>query len=318
MKIVVLDGYGLNPGDLSWEELKALGEVTVYDRTAAEDILSRSQGAEILLTNKTPLTRETLQSLPALRFVCVLATGYNVVDIEAAQSLGITVSNIPAYSTPSVAQHVFALLLTITNRVEHYTRQIQEEGRWTTSADFCYWDTPLTELQGKRFGIFGLGRIGQQTALIAQALGMEVVALTSKSQEQLPADIHKVTEEEFLSTCDVITLHCPLTPETHEYINKDRLQRMKPTTILINTSRGPVVDQQAVADALEAGRLGAFAADVLCVEPPTADNPLLHSPRTYLTPHIAWATKEARERLMAIAVGNVAAYQKGEPRNVVS
>lgn len=318
MKIVVLDGYGLNPGDLSWEELKALGEVTVYDRTAAEDILSRSQGAEILLTNKTPLTRETLQSLPALRFVCVLATGYNVVDIEAAQSLGITVSNIPAYSTPSVAQQVFALLLAITNRVEHYTRQIQEEGRWTTCADFCYWDTPLTELHGKRFGILGMGRIGQQTALIAQALGMEVVALTSKSQEQLPTGVRKVTEDEFLSTCDVITLHCPLTPETHEYINKDRLQRMKTTAILINTSRGPVVDQQAVSDALVAGKLGAFAADVLCVEPPTADNPLLHSPRTYLTPHIAWATREARERLMAIAVGNVAAYQKGEPRNVVS
>lgn len=319
MKLVILDGYTLNPGDLSWEGIRALAdEVVIHDRTAPDQVLERARGAEILLTNKVVLSDETIQALcPTLRYIGVLATGYNVVDISAAHRLGITVTNIPAYSTASVAQMVFALLLTITNRPEHYAQQICHEGRWTASPDFCYWDTHLMELAGKQMGIVGLGRTGSAVANIALAMGMRVVAYTSRPQEQLPHGIQRGTMDQVLGTSDVISLHCPLTEDTHHLICRERLALMQPGTILINTSRGPVVDEQAVAEALQEGRLGAFAADVLSVEPARQDNPLLSAPHVFLTPHIAWATIEARTRLMHICEGNIRAYLHGTPQNTI-
>lgn len=318
MKIVILDGYALNPGDLSWTTMESLGEVVLYDRTSPEDIISRCQGAEIVLTNKVPFQAGTLAQLPDLKMIGVMATGYNIIDCEAARQHGITVCNIPAYSTASVAQTVFALLLAATNSVEHYTQQITREGRWTSNPDFCYWDTPLQELAGKTFGIVGLGRIGLSVATIAQAFGMRVVALTSKSQDEIPIYINKVSEEELLTQCDVLSLHCPLTPSTQDFVNAQRLAQMKSSAIIINTSRGPVVNEQAVADALQADKLGAFCADVLCQEPASASNPLLRAPRVFLTPHIAWATLQARTRLMDILNENVRAFIAGTPQNVVS
>lgn len=318
MKIVILDGYALNPGDLSWSRMESLGEVVLYDRTDKSDIVKRCQGAEIVLTNKVPFSADTLGQLPDLKMIGVMATGYNIIDCEAAKSHGVIVCNIPAYSTDSVAQQVFALLLAATNSIEHYTRQITEEGRWTSNPDFCYWDTPLQELSGKTFGIVGLGRIGMSVANIAQAFGMKVIALTSKSQEQLPIYIYKVNEDELLKECDVLSLHCPLTPQTQEFINAERLSLMKKTAIIINTSRGPVVNEQAVSDALKAGKLGAFCADVLCQEPAAADSPLLKAPHVFLTPHIAWATYQARTRLMEILTENVRSFIAGTPQNIVN
>lgn len=318
MKIVILDGYALNPGDLSWEGINALGEVEYYDRTASEDIVSRCEDAEIVLTNKVPFSAETLSQLPMLKMIGVMATGYNIIDCASAKKQGITVCNIPAYSTASVAQTVFALLLSATNSVEHYTHQITHEQRWTSNPDFCYWDTPLQELAGKTMGIISLGRIGMAVANIAQAFGMKVVALTSKRQEELPSYILKEGEAELLAQSDVISLHCPLTPETQNFINATRIAKMKSSAIIINTSRGPVVNEQDVADALTSGRLGAFCADVLCVEPASADCPLLKAPRVYLTPHIAWATLQARTRLMSILTENVRSFIQGKAQNVVN
>lgn len=318
MKIVILDGYALNPGDLSWSDMEALGDVTLYERTRPEDIVTRSQGAEIVLTNKVPFNSETLRQLPDLKMIGVMATGFNIIDCEAAKEQGITVCNIPAYSTSSVAQTVFALLLSATNSVEHYTRQITTEGRWTSNPDFCYWDTSLMELADKTFGIVGLGRIGQSVAKIALAFGMKVVALTSKSQIELPEYIKKVDEEGLLRESDVLSLHCPLTPSTQNFINATRLAKMKPSAIIINTSRGPVVNEADVAEALKGDKLAAFCADVLCQEPAAADNPLLQAPRVFLTPHIAWATFEARTRLMNILCNNVRAFIGGHPQNVVN
>lgn len=318
MKIVILDGYALNPGDLSWSTMESLGEVVYYDRTSTEDIIPRCQGAEIVLTNKVPFSASTLSQLPNLKMIGVMATGYNIIDCQAARQQGIVVCNIPAYSTASVAQTVFSLLLAATNSVEHYTQQITQQGRWTNNPDFCYWDTPLQEIAGKTFGIVGLGRIGLSVANIAQAFGMKVIALTSKEQTQLPLYINKVREEELLAQSDVLSLHCPLTPDTQEFINAVRLAQMKPTAIIINTSRGPVVSEEAVADALKANKLGAFCADVLCQEPAVAGNPLLSAPRVFLTPHIAWATSEARTRLMDILNENVRAFISGQPQNVVN
>ena len=317
MKIVVLDGYALNPGDLSWSELEQAGQLTVYDRTAPEDVVPRADGADIILTNKTVITAGHIGQLHELKYIGVLATGYNVVDTAAARNRGIPVCNIPAYSTASVAQMAFALLLTITNRVEHYTEQ-NREGRWNRNPDFCYWDTPLMELSGKRMGIVGLGHTGMATARIAQAFGMEVCALTSKSQEHLEPDLHKIDRDTLLRTCDVISLHCPLTPDTHEFINRNTLALMKPTAILINTGRGPLVNEQDVADALNEGRIAAYGADVLSVEPALAGNPLLTARNAFLTPHIAWATREARERLMRICAENIRSFQNGTPQNVVN
>ena len=316
MKIVILDGYTANPGDMSWKELEALGELTVYDRTKAEETVARAAEAEIVLTNKVIINREVISQLPQLKYIGVLATGYNVVDIEAAHARGIVVTNVPAYSTESVAQMVFAHLLTVTNRTEYYAQE-NRNGRWTENPDFCYWDFPHHELAGKTFGIIGLGNIGMRVATIANAFGMCVWAYTSKQESQLPGFIEKKTLTELISECDVLSLHCPLTDSTRHLINRETLRQMKPTAILINTGRGPLVDDQAVADALAEGRLAAFCADVLTEEPPKSDNPLLKQPNAYITPHIAWASIEARERLIQVATNNVRSFLNGQPQNMV-
>ena len=317
MKIVVLDGYGLNPGDLSWSAWEALGEIKVYDRTSPSELLERSAGAEVLVTNKTLITANDMVSLPELKYIGVLATGYNVVDIDAAKARGIVVTNIPAYSTSSVAQMVFAHVLNITQRVGYYANE-NTQGRWTNNADFCYWDTNLVELDGKKMGIVGYGNIGKATARIALAFGMEVLAYTSKEQKDLPQGIKKVTLDELFTESDVVSLHCPLTPETKELVNADRLKTMKPSAILINTGRGPLVNEQDLADALNEGRIAGAGLDVLSVEPSVANNPLLSAKNCFITPHIAWATKEARTRLMDIAINNLRSYQEGNIINNVA
>lgn len=314
MKIVILDGYTANPGDLSWRELEKMGDVTVYERTSPEETVVRAADAEVVLTNKVMMTREVMEQLPQLKYIGVLATGYNVVDIQAAHERGIVVTNVPAYSTESVVQMVFAHLLTVTNRTEHYAQQ-NREGKWSRSKDFCYCDTTLTEMAGKTFGIVGLGNIGMRVAQIALAFGMKVKALSSK--EVLPEGIEKVTLDELLATSDVLSLHCPLTDSTRHLINKESIQKMKSSAILINTGRGPLVDDDAVANALAEGRLYAFCADVMTVEPPAADNPLLKQPNAYITPHIAWASTEARVRLIQIATENVGCFINGKPQNMV-
>ena len=317
MKIVILDGNTANPGDLSWEVLENIGELTVYDRTKPEETILRAKDADIVLTNKVCLGKQEMVQLPKLRYIGVLATGYNVIDLKVASEQGIVVTNVPAYSTESVAQMVFAHLLTVTNRVEHYAIK-NRVGEWPASPDFCYWDTQLTELAGKTFGIVGLGNIGRRVAAIAQAFGMKVVAYTSKHADELPVAIGKRTMDELLTESDVVSLHCPLTPDTHHLINSQSLLRMKPTAILVNTGRGPLVNDQDVADALREKRLSAFCADVLTEEPPRADNPLLQCENAFITPHIAWATKEARSRLIDVAVNNVMAFVEGKPMNVVN
>lgn len=317
MKIVILDGYTANPGDLSWGSLKELGEVTVYERTRREEIAGRAADADIVLTNKVVMDREMMALLPRLKYIGVLATGYNVVDIEAAREKDIIVTNVPAYSTESVAQTVFAHLLTVTNRTEHYAQQ-NRLGRWAENRDFCYWDTELTELAGKTMGIVGLGHIGRRVAEIALAFGMQVKAMTSKKAEELPAGIQKTELQSLLATSDVVSLHCPLTEGTRHLIHRETLRLMKPSAILINTGRGPLVDDEALAEALNEGQLRAYCADVVTEEPPKADHPLLHAPNAFITPHIAWATVEARKRLLQTAIGNVEAFVNGHPVNVVS
>ncbi len=317
MNIVILDGYTANPGDLSWGSLKELGEVTVYERTRREEIAGRAADADIVLTNKVVMDREMMALLPRLKYIGVLATGYNVVDIEAARERDIIVTNVPAYSTESVAQTVFAHLLTVTNRTEHYAQQ-NRLGRWAENRDFCYWDTELTELAGKTMGIVGLGHIGRRVAEIALAFGMQVKAMTSKKAEELPAGIQKAELQSLLASADVVSLHCPLTEGTKHLIHRETLRLMKPSAILINTGRGPLVDDEALAEALNEGRLRAYCADVVTEEPPKADHPLLHAPNAFITPHIAWATVEARKRLLQTAIGNVEAFVNGHPVNVVS
>lgn len=317
MKIVVLDGYAANPGDLSWDELKSLGECIVYDRTAPSEVTERAAGADILLTNKVVLNADTIAALPHLKYIGVLATGYNVVDIAAAKERGIVVTNIPAYSTPSVAQMVFAHILNIAQQVQHYTDEVRK-GRWSSNPDFCFWDTPLIELRGKKIGIIGLGQTGYNTARIAIGFGMEVHAYTSKSTFQLPPEIRKTELDELFANCDIISLHCPLTDSTREMVNAERLRLMKPTAILINTGRGPLINEQDLANALNNGTIYAAGVDVLSQEPPRADNPLLSARNCYITPHIAWASTAARERLMQIMLENIKAYQDGKPVNVVN
>lgn len=316
MKIVILDGYGANPGDLSWSELEKVVDVTVYERTKPEETVARAIDAEIVLTNKVVFGRQELEQLPQLKYIGVLATGYNVVDIETAHKRGIIVTNVPAYSTESVAQMVFAHLLTVTNRTEHYAQQ-NRNGRWSSNLDFCYWDTNLTELTSKTIGIVGLGNIGQRVAQIALAFGMKVKALTSKSADQLPNGIEKANLNTLLATSDIVSLHCPLTDTTRHLINAETIQLMKPSAILINTGRGPLVNDADIAEALSTNRLSAYCADVLTEEPPKADNPLLHQPNAYITPHIAWATREARIRLLHTAIENVKAFVRHCPQNVV-
>lgn len=317
MKIVELDSYAANPGDLSWDGLKALGDLTLYEYSRPEEVVARAKDADAILINKVNITDEILAQLPKLKYIGVLATGFNVVDIAAAKRRGIVVTNIPAYSTNSVVQMVFAHLLNVTNQVAHYADE-NRKGRWSKNRDFCYWDTPLVELAGKSIGIVGLGHIGSRVAQLAHDFGMDVSALTSKNSTDLPEYIRKTTLEGLLSSCDVVTLHCPLTADNKGMINAERLQLMHPWAILINTGRGPLVDEKAVADALEAGTLGAYCADVMVEEPPRADNPLLRQPHAYITPHIAWATKEARQRLLDICVANLKAFEDGKPVNVVN
>lgn len=316
MNIVELDAYAANPGDLSWEPLKDLGNLTIYPRTKAEEVIERAKDADIILINKVKITDEVMAQLPRLKYIGVLATGYNVVDIDAAHRRNITVTNIPAYSTESVAQMTFAHILNITNQVGHYADQ-SRAGRWSSNPDFCYWDTPLPELAGKTIGIIGLGHIGQRVATIALDFGMDVFALTSKEASSLPTGIQKTTLDGLLSIADILTLHCPLTKDNYHMINAERIQLMKRGAILINTGRGPLVDEKAVAEALASGHLLGYGADVMSDEPPRKDNPLLSQPHAYLTPHIAWATKEARQRLMQICVDNVKAFINGKPQNIV-
>ncbi len=317
MKIVVLDGYAANPGDLNWDELKALGECTIYDRTAPGEVLKRSADAEVILTNKTIITAEHIAALPALKYIGVLATGYNIVDIGAAKEHNIIVTNIPAYSTASVAQMVFAHLLNITSQVQHHSEEVHK-GRWTQSKDFCFWDTPLIELQGKKLGIVGLGHTGMATARIAFGFEMEICAYTSKSPLQLPHGIKKMELDELFAKCDIVSLHCPLTDATREMVNARRLALMKPTAIIINTGRGQLVNEQDLADALNCGKIYAAGIDVLSQEPPLAANPLLNARNCYITPHIAWASTAARQRLMGIMLNNIRAYLEGKPINNVA
>lgn len=317
MKIVILDGFGANPGDLSWDSLRALGEVVVYDRTAPDEVIERSEQAEALITNKVVIDSATMSRLPLLRYIGVLATGYNVVDLEAASQRGIVVTNIPAYSSQSVAQMTFAHILNITNRVGDYARQ-NRAGRWAESIDFCYWDSPFHELAGLTLGIVGLGHIGMLVAEIGMNFGMDVFAVTSKNSSDLPQGIQKTTLDGLFAVADVLSLHCPLTEKTRGMINKDTIARMKPGAIIINTGRGPLVDEQDVADALEEGHLAGYGADVLTQEPPSENCPLLRAPNAFITPHIAWATVEARQRLLAAAAENLCAFINGQPQNVVN
>lgn len=318
MQIVVLDGYTLNPGDLSWEALHRLGKVTVYDRTPAENLLGRVGDAEVVLTNKTPLRKEILEQLPGLKYIGVLATGYDVVDVRAAAERGIVVTNVPSYGTDSVAQFVFALILEIAHRTGLHSDSVHR-GDWGAQPDFCYWRSPLMELTGKTLGVVGLGRIGQRTAELAAAFGMQVKAYSRRWAERPPEPgITWCSLEELLQTADVVSLHCPLTDETRGLIDRERLARMKPGAYLINTSRGALVVEEDLAEALRSGRLSGAALDVLSQEPPTAGSPLLGVPNCILTPHIAWATVEARSRLLDQAVTNVERFLAGSPIHVVS
>ncbi len=318
MKIVVLDGYTLNPGDLSWDELKKLGDLTVYDRTPDDGIIKRSAGADILFTNKIALGEDEFQKLPGLKYVGVLATGYNVVDIEAAKKQGIVVTNIPAYGTDSVAQMTFALILELCQHVQRHSDSVMS-GKWAESVDFCYWDYPLIELAGKTMGIVGFGSIGQKVGDIATAFGMNILGFDKHMTDQSKRKNFRWAEiTEVLSESDIVTLHSPLTAETKGLINKDSLNKMKRSAFLINTSRGPVVVENDLTEALNTGIIAGAGLDVLSVEPPSSDNPLFKAKNCIITPHISWATREARERLMKIAVENLKAFLEGKTINRVN
>lgn len=318
-KIVVLDGHTLNPGDLSWEGLKHLGPLTVYDRTADGQIVERAAGADAVFTNKTRLTAHTLARLPGLRYIGVLATGYNVVDVEAAARLGIAVTNIPTYGTAAVAQFTFALLLEACHHVGHHAAEVRR-GRWTESPDFCFWDFPLVELMDKTMGIIGFGRIGQATARIAMALGINVLAYDSHQDKTLesPRCRYASSLDELLASSDVVSLHCPLTESTRGLINRETLGKCKRGAMLLNTSRGPLAVEEDVVEALDSGRLSCYAADVASIEPPPAATPLTRHPNAIITPHIAWASRESRERLMGIAVDNLKSFLAGSAKHMVN
>ncbi|MGH9662153.1 MAG: D-2-hydroxyacid dehydrogenase [Bryobacteraceae bacterium] len=318
MRIVVLDGYCLNPGDLEWDCIARLARVEVHDRTPAAMVVERTAGAELVLTNKTALPAAVLGALPALKYIGVLATGYNIVDVAAARELGITVTNIPTYGTASVAQFAFALLLELCHQVRRHSDAVRD-GEWSRSPDWSFWKSPLVELAGKTMGVVGFGRIGRQTARIADAMGMKVIAADAV-QVNPPAyeDFRWAATEELLALSDVVSLHCPLFPATQGLIDARRLGLMKPGAFLLNTSRGPLVVDRDLADALNAGRIAGAGVDVLSVEPPADSNPLLRARNCIVTPHIAWATREARSRLMETAAGNVEAFLAGQAVNVVS
>jgi len=317
MNIVVLDGYTLNPGDLTWKDLESLGRCKVYDRSLPKEVAPRAKDAEIVLTNKTVLSSEVIKQLPKLKYIGVLATGYNMVDIEAAHDLGIPVTNVPAYGTQSVAQMVFAHLLNLTQHVAHHAETVRS-GRWTSNPDFCYWDMPLIELTGLTIGIIGFGRIGQATAKLALTFGMKVIAYDIVTPSSVPEGCQFVELDDIFRLSDVISLHCPLTPQTKKIINKKRLELMKKTAYLVNTSRGPLVDEQALAQALNNERIAGAGLDVLSEEPPNENTPLLKAKSCYITPHIAWATHSARQRLLQVVVDNVASFLAGKPQNVVN
>ena len=311
MKICVLDGYSVNPGDLSWDEVAKLGDLTVYDRSMPEEVAERAKDAEIVLVNKVVFRESDFRALPNLKLLVELATGYNNIDLEAAKKYSVAVANIPAYSTDSVAQMAFAHILNITHHVARYADEVRE-GKWTTCRDFCFWDAPLFELSGRVIGIIGLGHTGMATARIALAFGMKVLAKTSKPQSVLPKGIEAVSLDRLLAESDIVSLHCPLADDTRGIINRDAIAKMKKTAILINTGRGPLLVEDDVAEALNSGRIAAAGIDVLSKEPPREGNPLLSARNCYVTPHIAWATVEARTRLMAIAVENVRQFVAGE------
>jgi glycerate dehydrogenase len=317
MRIVVLDGYTLNPGDLNWADLEALGPSAVYDRTPPEETVARAAESQIVLTNKTCLPREVIERLPQLRYIGLLATGYNVVDVEAARERNVPVTNVPNYGTRSVVQMVFAHLLNLTQHVADHARGVAA-GRWSAIEDFCYWDCPLIELAGLTIGIVGFGRIGRATAEVARAFGMNVLAHDLTPPIETIEGVRFVGLDELFRQSDVVSLHCPLTPETDKLVDAARLATMKPSAYLINTSRGPLVDEPALAEALKADRIAGAGLDVLSIEPPPPDHPLLGAKNCCLTPHIAWATRAARQRLLDTAVANVRAFLAGRPQNVVT
>ncbi|MCF8454056.1 MAG: D-2-hydroxyacid dehydrogenase [Pedobacter sp.] len=318
MKLVVLDGYTLNPGDLNWEEIKKIGDLEVHDRTPESQIVERCQGAEIIFTNKTPLREPILSQLPDLKYIGVLATGYNVVDVDYAKTRGIAVANVPGYGTASVVQMTFALLLELCQHVQNHSDSVRQ-GDWAASPDFCYWNYPLIELEGKTIGIIGFGSIGQKVADIATAFGMNIIGFSRTRSDQSHRKNFKWAElNELLKESDVVSVHCPLFPETQGIINKDSLRLMKRTAFFLNTSRGPLMVDQDLADALNEGIIAGAGIDVLSVEPPSADNPLFKAKNCLITPHIAWATKEARSRLMGIAENNLSSFLNQKPINIVN
>jgi glycerate dehydrogenase len=317
MKIIVLDGYTLNPGDLSWDELKRFGDVVIYDRTPVDKIVERATGAEIVYTNKTPLNKEVLNQLTSLKFIGVLATGYNVVDTQAAKDNGIVVTNIPGYGTDSVAQLTFALLLELCHHVQRHSDSVMQ-GKWSQSVDFCYWDYPLMELSGKTMGIIGFGNIGSKVADIATVFGMNIIANSKpETDESHRKNFKWASVDQLLEQSDAVSIHCPLFPETKGLINKERLRKMKKSAFLLNTSRGPIIVEEDLAEALNNGWIAGAGIDVLSVEPPSKDHPLFSAKNCIITPHIAWATKEARTRLMDVAISNLSAFINGKPVNVV-
>lgn len=318
MKIVILDGYTLNPGDLSWDELKKYGDVVIFDRTPADKVAERAEGAEVIFTNKTPVGEEALNQLPSLRYIGVLATGYNIVNTEAAKAKGIIVANVPGYGTASVVQMTFALLLELCLHVQRHSDAVRE-GKWSRSADFCFWDYPLVELAGKTLGIIGFGNIGRQVGDVATAFGMKIIGNSRHRTDQSHRRNFKWDEiAELLQESDVVSIHCPLSPETKGLINKESLKSMKSSAFLINTSRGPIIVDEDLADALSNNVIAGAGIDVLSVEPPSKNNPLFSAKNCIITPHIAWATKEARARLMDITVSNLSAFLQGNPVNVVN
>lgn len=320
MKIVVLDGYTENPGDLSWRELEKLGDVTVYERTSLtdeEEAIRRLEGAEVAITNKTPITRRVMDSCPQLKYISMLATGYNVVDADYARERGIPLSNIPTYGTAAVGQFAIAMLLEICHHVAHHSQSVHE-GRWEACADWCYWDYPLIELDGKSMGIIGFGRIGQQTGRIAKALGVKILAYDSYPNDAGREIAEYVDLDTLLASSDVIALHCPLFPETRGIINRETIAKMKNGVIILNNSRGPLVVEQDLADALNSGKVYAAGVDVVSTEPIRGDNPLLTAKNCIITPHISWAPKESRQRIMDTVVSNVKSYLAGAPANVVN
>ena len=317
MKIVLLDSFTLNPGDLGWEPLEALGEFVRYDRTDEADVIARADGAEVILSNKTLLSRETIFALKDLRYIGVLATGYNVVDADAAKQRRVILTNVPAYSTDSVAQTVFAHILAHTQHVSDHSRQINK-GRWTNSIDFSYWDYPLIELAGLTMGIVGFGQIGRATERIARAFGMKVLVHSRSQPEEMPDGVEMASLEQVFSDSDVVSIHCPLTDATDKLVDGEHIGMMKASAILINTSRGGVIDEQPLADALNSDQIAGAGLDVLSTEPPKGDNPLLSAKNCTITPHIAWATKAARQRCLTAVANNIAAFQAGKPVNVVN